>query len=131
MKKLVNLEKAIKELNAPTVFEDGEEMDSLFDFEYEITKGNNEWNYGIPMVRVYDTNERYSIDYVEEMNGELYWASKEFGFKYEPIREDNILKKLNAAIKKDLGTDYYFEWENNVVMSVVLQKDEVLINGNL
>lgn len=34
--KFTNLENTIKELNAPTVYEDGEELESPFDFTYQF-----------------------------------------------------------------------------------------------
>lgn len=107
--KLENLKKTIEELNADTVFEDGESMSSMFDFCYHVHK-----NY----ITIYDTNEYYNMDYLEELNSEMYYAAQEFGFKYEPEREDEIFNKLTKAIQKDLGKDKYIEWEDNVVMSV-------------
>lgn len=117
MKKLTNLEKVIAELNAPTVWEDGEVDESRFDFTYRCV--NHEY-HNVPIIEIYDRNECYYADYLEELNCLMYDAAQEFGFKYEPIREDEIHNKLNDAIKKDLGDDHYLEWEDNVVMSVVL-----------
>lgn len=117
MKKLTNLEKVIAELNTPTVLDDGDVLDSMFDFTYKCV--NHEY-HNVPVIEIYDRNEYYNIDYLEELNSEMYYAAQEFGFKYKPIREDEIHDKLNAAIKKDLGNDHYLEWENNVVMSVVI-----------
>lgn len=48
----------------------------------------------------------------------MYDAAMEFGFKYEPCREDEVHDKLLAAIQKDLGKDYYLEWEDSVVMNI-------------
>ena len=108
-----NLEKVIKELNTPSTWTDDDGTtymdDSMFDFQYRI-KDNH--------IEIFDTNEYYNIDYLEELNCEMYYASQEFGFKYEPTREDEIHDKIEAAIKKDLGKDKYLEWEDNVVMSV-------------
>ena len=109
MKELKNLKKAIEELNSPTVYEDGETMDSMF--EFKIREGEHGW-------QIYDCNEYYNIDYLEEVNAIMYDAAMEFGFKYEPCREDEVHDKLLAAVQKDLGTDYYLEWEDSVVMNV-------------
>lgn len=117
MKKLANLEKVIAKLNAPTVWEDGEVVDSQFDFTYECKV--HEY-HNVPIIEIYDRNEAYHAYYLEDLNSELYYAAQEFGFKYEPIREDEIHDELNAAVKEDLGNDHYLEWENNVVLSVVL-----------
>lgn len=107
--KLENLKKTIEELNADTVFEDGESMPSMFDFTYKVEDNH---------VRIYDANEYYNIDYLENLNYELSDAAEEFGFKYEPITEDEVHDKLTKAIQKDLGKDKYLEWEDYVVMSV-------------
>lgn len=106
-----NLEKAIEELNAPKVYEDGEEMESSFKFTYSYSSLNK-------YIYIYDINEAYSIDYLDELNslGRLY--AREFGFEYQPTTEDEIFNKLEKAIKKDLGKDKYIEWEDNIVMSV-------------
>lgn len=107
--KLENLKKTIEELNADTVFEDGESMPSMFNFSYHVHK-----NY----ITLYDENEYYNIDYLENLNYELSYAAEEFGFEYEPETEDEIFEKLTKAIQKDLGKDKYIEWEDSVAMSV-------------
>lgn len=107
--KFTNLENTIKELNSPTVYEDGETLDSQFNFKYRMSDNH---------IEIYDANEQYYMDYLEETNCLLYECSMEFGFEYEPEREDKIFTKLETAIKKDLGEDKYIEWEDNVVMSV-------------
>ena len=110
---VANLEKTIKELNAPEVWtdEDGETYTekSLFDFQYKIEDTH---------IEIYDANEYYNIDYLENLNCLLHDCAMEFGFKYKPEREDKIHNQLEEAIKKDLGSDKYLEWENGVVMSV-------------
>lgn len=107
--KFTNLNKAIAELNAPYVWEDGETDDSLFNFTYRVFKNH---------IHIWDENEYYNIDYVENLNCLAYDAALEFGFKYEPTTEDEVHNKLERAIKKDLGNDKYLEWEDSVVMSV-------------
>lgn len=47
MKELKNLKKVIEELNAPTVYEDGEALDSLF--EFKIRKVNTAGRFMIAM----------------------------------------------------------------------------------
>lgn len=107
--KFTNLEKAIEELNAPYVWEDGETDPSMFKFCYNVHK-----NY----ITIYDENEYYNIDYLENSNCLAYECSLEFGYKFEPETEDKVHEKLERAIKKDLGKDKYLEWEDSVVMSV-------------
>lgn len=107
--KFTNLENTIKELNAPTVYEDGEELESPFDFTYQVFK-----NY----IHIYDRNESYHIDYLEELNALNRDCAREFGFEYQPINEDKIFTKLTEAIQKDISKEHYIEWEDNVVMSV-------------
>ena len=63
MKELKNLKKAIEELNSPTVYEDGETLDSMF--EFKIREGEHGW-------QIYDCNEYYNIDYLEEVNATMY-----------------------------------------------------------
>ena len=81
----------------------------MFDLTYEVADNH---------VRIYDANEYYNMDYLENLNYELSYAAEEFGFKYEPQTEDEIFEKLTKAIQKDLGKDKYIEWEDEVVMSV-------------
>lgn len=113
MKELKNLKKTIEELNAPTVYED-EELgswtdESLFDFQIRETEDG---------YQIYDANEQYNIDYLEEVNCSAEQCAWEFGFEFEPITEDDIYEKLMKAIKKDLGEDYYLEWDDGVVMNI-------------
>lgn len=110
---IANLVKTIKELNSPEVWtdEDGEIYTdkSPFDFQYEIKDTH---------IEIYDANEYYNIDYLENLNCMLYDCAMEFGFKYEPEREDKVHNQLEKAIKEDLGSDKYLEWEDSVRMSV-------------
>lgn len=115
MKKLTNLEKVIKELNAPTVYEDDEVFESQFDFTYRIQ--NNA--YGQTCIYVYDKNENYYIDYAYDNHIQMLDLAREFGFKVDKNWDDEIHNRLNAAIKKDLGDDIYFEWNDNVVLVAV------------
>ncbi len=110
---VANLEKTIKKLNAPMTWtdEDGETYSesSEFDFTYKICDTH---------IEIWDNNEYYNIDYLEELNALHYGCAMEFGYKFEPIREDEVHDKLEQAVKKDLGKDKYLEWEDNVKMSV-------------
>lgn len=109
MKELKNLKKIVEELNAPTVYEDGFTCESVFDFK--IREGEYGW-------QIYDSNEQYNIDYLEELNANLYDCAMEFGFPYKPAKEDDIYNELLAAVQKDFGKDYYLEWEDSVVMNI-------------
>lgn len=110
---IANLEKTIKKLNAPMTWtdEDGETYseNSEFDFTYKICDTH---------IEIWDNNECYNIDYLEELNALHYGCAMEFGYKFEPITEDEVHDKLERAVKKDLGEDKYLEWEDNVRMSV-------------
>lgn len=115
MKKLVNLEKVVAELNAPVTY-DGETYESSFDFQIRTGK-----NYDKEYVDVYDANEAYYADYAYDAYVESRMLAKEFGFKMPTSWDDNIRNKLNDAIKKDLGDDCYFEWEDYVVSRAYCQ----------
>ena len=104
-----NLEAVIQELNAPTTLEDGYVLEPNFDFKYREYPDH---------IDIFDANECYNIDYLEEVNCMAYDCAQEFGYKYESTTEDDVHNKLTDAIKKDFGEDKYLEWENNVVMSV-------------
>ena len=114
MTTLQNLKETIKELNAPSVI-DGETYESSFNFI--IQEKNNRFY-------LFDENESYHIDYLEEQNALMYDCSLEFGFKFEAETIDKIHEKLEQAIKKDLGQDAYLEWENNVRMLIVCDYEE-------
>lgn len=113
MKNLKNLQKTIEKLNKPTMieFEDGIEMfESEFNFQIEERNGN---------LVIYDKNENYNIDYLENLNDELTSILDEFEFgKFEPETVDKIHEELEEAIKKDLGKDAFLEWEDSVVMII-------------
>lgn len=105
-----NLEKTIAELNSSTIDEeDGYEITSPFNFNYRPYKDH---------IYIWDMNEYYNIDYLENLNSLTYQCSREFGFDFVPETDDKIFRKLSNAIKKDLGMDKYIEWEDSVVMSV-------------
>ena len=106
---VANLEKTIKKLNAPYEWEDGTTDKSEFDFQYKICPDH---------IEIFDANEYYNIDYLENKNCMLSERAWEFGFEFEPETEDDIHNKLERAIKKDLGDDKYLEWEDSVIMSV-------------
>lgn len=108
MKNLKNLKEAIRKLNAPEII-DGEEFESGHDFKLK-EDGDR--------ILLYDCNEQYHIGYAED----LYWSMKElaqeFGFEPPDRIEDRIMKKLEAALRKDLGKQAYLEWEDNVRMCI-------------
>lgn len=103
-----HLAEAIKKLNLPSTI-DGEEYESLFNFETRIENG---------LIKLYDANESYHIDYLEEKNSLMYSCAEEFGFTFKPIKEDKVMKRLLEAVQADFGKDAYIEWENNVVMII-------------
>ena len=112
-KDLKNLKKVIKELNSPSTYEgDGkvEVMESQFNFKIERRENN---------LVLFDSNENYHYNYLEESNSLLYNLSLEFGFKFTPDTTDEIHDKLEKALQQDLGSQAYLEWENSVVMVIV------------
>lgn len=88
-----NLRKAVEELNEN-------------DFDFVIVEEEK-------MVYIYDARENYNINYVDDVNEICYEASIEFGFKFEPMTEDDVFEKLESAIKKDFGQDVYLDWETS------------------
>lgn len=104
------LQKTINELNASKYDEDFEEMiESPFHFETRTENG---------LIYLYDSNENYSISYLDEQNSLLYDVCYEFGCKFEPITNDGIHEKLLKAIQKDFGKSAYIEWFDNVTMVI-------------
>lgn len=77
-----------------------ESIPSPFSFTYRVEDGR---------VFIFDRNEYYNIDYLENLNCENYSLAQEFGFKFTPKEEDEIHKQLEDAIKKDFGEDAYLE----------------------
>lgn len=113
-KDLKNLKKAIKELNSSTTveWEDGSKDVFESDFEFTLEKRNGQ-------LVIYDKKENYHIDYVENLNYELSALMYEFEFeKLIEESEDKIYNQLEEAVKKDLGKDYFLDWENSVVMVI-------------
>ena len=104
-----NLERAIKKLNSPYVWEDGTKDPSEFNFKYQLYSNH---------IEIFDANEYYNIDYLENKNCMLSERAWGFGFEFEPETEDDIHNQLERAIKKDFGDDKYLEWEDSVRMSV-------------
>ena len=103
---LANTLKAIEELNAPTII-DGEEYESQFEFVIDIRDGR---------LFIYDKNENYHIDYLEEQNCLMYDCAMEFGFKFEAETIDKVHKKLEDAIQKDGYS--FLEWWDSVAMLI-------------
>ena len=91
-KQFTNLDKVIANLNAPTTYEDGETLNSQFKFEYRVYDN---------AIDLYDSNENYNINYLDEVNSLTRMCAREFGFE------------------KDFGKDAFIEWENSVVMNIV------------
>ena len=70
------------------------------------------------LIFIYDENENYTIDYLEEKNALMEEASFEFGFLCNPIEEDEIYDKIEKAVKKDFGKDTILEWYDHVTLCV-------------
>ena len=100
------LEKVVEELNKEVVFEN-EVLPS--EFEFKVEKEGN-------LLRIYDLNENYDIDYLENENYMLRDLAEEFGKKVEFEKVDKIHEKLEKAIHKDYGKNVYLEWLTNVEM---------------
>ena len=109
-RKFTHLDALLNKLNAPEII-DGEEYDSLFDFTYRIVDDRLE---------IFDKNEAYHIDYAEDMNWEMASVAEEFGAEFNGY-EDHIYDDIEKVLKQD-GFDEVLEWENNVVMSILLPK---------
>lgn len=113
MKNLKNLKKVIEKLNAPKEYN--------YDGEIEVYKSS--FNFKLEKreegLVVFDENENYYIDYLDEINSLMYDCSKEFGFEFKRQTVDEIHEELEEAIKKDLGKESYLEWLNPVVMLIV------------
>lgn len=113
MKNLKNLKKVIERLNAPKEYNyDGEIEICESSFNFKLEERNGE-------LVLFDENENYYIDYLEECNQLMYDCSREFGFEFEPQSIDKIHEELEEAIKKDLGKESYLEWLDPVVMLIV------------
>ena len=109
-----NLIDTIKKLNIIGADENGK--GAWFNFKIRESKRND----GCKLIEIYESNENYNIDYLEEQNSLLYETCRELGFDYEPYENDDILDDLLKAIKKDFGEEAYLEWENKVVMVVAV-----------
>lgn len=104
--KLEYLNKLIASLNKDNEI-DGEVIKSQFKFEYEVVDG---------VLRIYDANENYHIDYEYEMNETLYECAKEFGVKFKRYTDDIKPRFEQAVVDDGVNSDGIVEWENNVVM---------------
>lgn len=103
-----NLTIVLNELNSMFVV-DGEKFESTFSFKVR----ENEY-----LIFIYDENENYTIDYLEEKNALMQDASFEFGFSFKPIEVDEIYEKIENAIKKDFGKDTVLDWYDHVTLCV-------------
>ena len=108
--KFPHLEALLTKLNEKSII-DGEEYDSLFDFQYRIDKD---------MLEIFDANEEYTINYEDDMNYEIQSVAEELGIEPK-YHEDHIFEDIAKALKQD-GFTEILEWENNVVMSILLPK---------
>lgn len=95
-----HLDAAIKELNSPIII-DGDNYDSDFDFVVEEDEDGT--------IKIYDNNEVYHYYYLEDI---IRASDNNYDI------QDDILEKLQAAVKQDFGDDAYIDWENQTVMIV-------------
>ena len=103
---LKELRKVVEELNAPY----NEDIESNFNFQLDFDGD---------CVRIWDRNETYNINYVDEMNSLMYDAHLEFGLpgEFKPAEEDEIKEKLDNALRKDLeDEDVFFDWEDSLML---------------
>ena len=102
------LQKALEMFNTPSII-DGETFESEFSFKVKEEDD---------VIFIYDENENYTIDYLEEKNALMQDASFEFGFSFKPIEVDEIYEKIEKAIKKDFGKDAVLDWYDNMTLCV-------------
>ena len=101
------LDELIKKLNSP-YNEDGEEYESLFDFDYEIDEEG---------LHIFDKNEVYSNNYAEDLYFDAVSMYEEYGEEFnlsKPRRadyDDEIFPQIQEAVKKDGFGD--LDWEDN------------------
>jgi len=101
MNKMENLKREVEKLN----------RDKTFEFDFKIREENN-------LIEIYDANENYSIDWLQETNANLHEVCLEFGKEFKPCENDLIHDRLEIAVKKDFGEDAYIDWINNLIMVV-------------
>lgn len=102
------LRKVVDELNAPY----DEDIESNFNFSLDFDGD---------CIRIWDKNETYNINYLDEMNSLMYDAHLEFGLsgEFKLTEEDEIKEKLDNALRKDLNKeDIFFNWEDSLVLIV-------------
>lgn len=95
-----HLDAVIKELNSPIII-DGDSYDSDFDFVVEEDEDGT--------IKIYDNNEVYHYYYLEDI---IRASDNNYDI------QDDILEKLQAAVKQDFGDDAYIDWENQTAMFV-------------
>ena len=103
-----NLTIVLNELNSMSVI-DGETFESEFSFKVKEEDD---------AIFIYDENENYTVNYLEEKNALMQDASFEFGFSFKPIEVDEIYEKIEKAIKKDFGKDAVLDWYDNMTLCV-------------
>ena len=112
-KRHANLDAVLAQFNK----KDGSGMSS-FEFVAEENNGN---------LRIYDRNEHYHSEYLDDLNSMMANAADEFGFNFTAVTEDKVYKKIEDALRKDgiVTDDNPLEWESNVVLSVALPGAQV------
>ena len=84
MNNIENLKREVEKLNKTEAFE----------FNFKIREENN-------LIEIYDANENYSIDWLQETNANLHEVCLEFGKEFKPCENDLIHDRLEIAVKKE------------------------------
>lgn len=102
------LQKALEMLNTPSII-DGETFESVFSFKVKEEDD---------VIFIYDENENYTVNYLEEKNALMEEASFEFGFNFNPIEVDEVYETLEKAVKDDFGKSTILDWYDHVTLCV-------------
>lgn len=101
-----NLTIVLNELNSMFVV-DGEKFESAFSFKVRENED---------LIFIYDENENYTVNYLEEKNALMEEASFEFGFNFKPIEVDEVYEYIEKAVKDDFGKNAILEWYDHVTL---------------
>lgn len=100
------LQKVLEKLNAIYVI-DGETFESEFSFKVKEEDD---------VIFIYDENENYTVNYLEEKNALMEEASFEFDFNFKPIEVDEVYEYIEKAVKDDFGKNAILEWYDHVTL---------------
>lgn len=101
-----NLTIVLNELNSMFVV-DGEKFESEFSFKVKEEDD---------VIFIYDENENYTVNYLEEKNALMEEASFEFCFNFKPIEVDEVYEYIEKAVKDDFGKNAILEWYDHVTL---------------